>query len=47
MPDANQINTLDNTPIDYKDYLKYNNNIYNSYIDYDNNYINKILLLLY
>ena len=43
IPNANQ--AID-TPIDYNDYAKYNNNIYNGYTDYDDDYADKTPLLL-
>jgi hypothetical protein len=47
IPGANQASTLDNTLVDYKDYMEYNDDIYNSYTDYDNNYVDETLLPSY
>ena len=47
IPGANQASALDNTLVDYKDYMEYNDDIYDSYIDYNNNYVDKTLLLSY
>ena len=47
IPGANQAGALDNTLVDYEDYIEYNDDIYNSYTDYNNNYVDETLLLSY
>ena len=47
IPGANQAGALDNTLVDYEDYIEYNDDTYDSHTDYDNNYVDETLLPSY
>ena len=47
IPGANQAGALDNTQVDYEDYMEYNDDIYDGHTDYDNNYVDETLLPSY